>query len=75
LLTGFEWVYAKHAGMFYPRVTAGDLVRKGQEIGSIGSLFGDTLEAVVAPVEGVVLFLTINPSVLEKGLLMGIGVK
>jgi hypothetical protein len=26
-------------------------------------------------VDGVVLFLTINPSVLENGLLMGIGVK
>jgi len=74
VLTRFEWVYAKRAGMFYSRIAAGDLVRKGQEIGTIGSLFGDTLETVSAPVTGRVLFLTINPSVLEEGVLMGIGV-
>jgi predicted deacylase len=75
VLTSFEWVYAKNAGMWYSRVVAGDAVEKGQEIGAIGSLFGDTLEAVLAPVTGRVLFLTINPSVLENGLLMGIGVE
>ena len=75
VLTAFEWVYTKQAGMWYSRVAAGDLVQKGQEIGAIGCLFGDTLETVVAPVNGRVLFLTINPSVLENGLLMGIGVE
>jgi uncharacterized protein len=73
VLTAFEWVYAKNAGMFYPRVAAGDLVQSGQKIGTIGSLFGDTLETVIAPVAGRILFLTVNPSVLESGVLMGIG--
>jgi predicted deacylase len=61
--------------MWYSRVKAGDLVQKGQEIGAVGSLFGDTLETIVAPVTGWVLFLTVNPSVQENGLLMGIGVE
>jgi predicted deacylase len=74
-LTAFEWIYAKHAGMWYSRVRAGDLVEKGREIGAIGDLFGDTLETIVSPVTGRVLFLTINPSVQESGLLMGIGVE
>jgi hypothetical protein len=73
VLTAFEWVYSKHAGMWYSRVAAGDLIEKGQEIGTVGDLFGDTLETVVAPVNGTVLFLTINPSVQANGLLMGIG--
>jgi len=73
LLTGFEWVYAKHAGMFYTTVAVGDLVETEQPIGRIGSLFGDTLETILAPVSGRVLFLTINPAVLENGLLMGLG--
>ena len=73
MLNAFEWVYAKHAGMFYPSVAANDPVQAGQEIGMVGSLFGETLEAVVAPVSGRVLFLTINPAVLANGLLMGIG--
>src|SRR5262249_19798119 len=73
VLTKFEWLYTKHQGMWYPKVGAGDLVKKGQEIGTIGDLFGNTLEKVISPVNGVILFLTINPSVLENGLLMGIG--
>jgi len=75
VLTKFEWLYAKHEGMWYPKVGPGDLVKKAQEIGIIGDLFGDTLEKIISPVNGVILFLTINPSVLEKGLLMGIGAK
>ena len=75
VLTKFEWLYAKHEGMWYPKVGPGDLVKKAQEIGTIGDLFGDTLEKIISPVNGVILFLTINPSMLEKGLLMGIGAK
>ncbi|HEX4638081.1 MAG TPA: succinylglutamate desuccinylase/aspartoacylase family protein [Chthoniobacterales bacterium] len=73
VLTKFEWVYTKHVGMWYPKIGAGDQVKQGKEIGHVGDLFGDTLEKIVSPVDGVVLFLTINPSVLENGLLMGIG--
>ena len=44
VLTKFEWLYTKHAGMWYPKIAAGDLVKKGHEIGTVGDLFGDTLE-------------------------------
>ena len=74
VLTAFEWVYATNAGMFYPHVAAGDLVPEGAAIGTIGSLFGDTIETVIAPVTGRILFLTINPAVGAGGLLMGLGV-
>ena len=74
MLTAFEWLYAKNAGMFYPGVVAGDLVREGAAIGTVGSLFGETLETVIAPATGRILFLTINPAVAAGGLLMGIGV-
>jgi predicted deacylase len=73
LLTKFEWLYTKSTGVWYPKVAPGDSVREGEQIGTVGDLFGDTLEEIVSPVNGIVLFLTINPSVLEKGLLMGIG--
>jgi predicted deacylase len=73
VLTKFEWVYTKRAGMWYSKVGAGNFVKQGQEIGTVGDLFGDALEKIVSPANGVVLFLTINPSVLEDGLLMGIG--
>jgi uncharacterized protein len=75
ILTRFEWIYTRNSGMWYPDVAPGDLVTKGQQIGRIGDLFGDTLEKITSPVTGFALFLTINPSVLENGLLMGIGAK
>jgi predicted deacylase len=74
VLTKFEWVYTKSAGMWYPKVAPGDVVKESEQIGMVGDLFGDTLEKIISPVNGVILFLTINPSVLENGLLMGIGV-
>jgi predicted deacylase len=73
VLTTFEWVYTKSAGVWYPEVAAGDFVKEGELIGAVGDLFGDTLEEIISPVDGVVLFLTVNPSVLEGGLLVGIG--
>jgi predicted deacylase len=75
VLTKFEWLYTKSTGVWYPKVAPGDVVNEGKQIGTVGDLFGDTLENVNSPVNGVVLFLTINPSVLENGLLMGIGAK
>ena len=75
ILTRFEWLYTKHAGMWYPEVAPGDAVKESEQIGTVADLFGDTVEEIVSPVNGVVLFLTINPSVLEDGLLMGIGVE
>ena len=73
VLTKFEWLYTKSTGVWYPKVAPGDVVNEGEQIGRVGDLFGDTLEEIVSSVNGVVLFLTINPSVLENGLLMGIG--
>ena len=75
LLTKFDWLYTKSTGVWYPKVAQGDAVREGEQIGTIGDLFGDTLEEIASLVSGVVLFLTISPSVLENGLLMGIGVE
>ena len=75
VLTKFDWLYTKSTGVWYPKVAQGDAVREGEQIGTVGDLFGDTLENINSPVNGVVLFLTINPSVFKDGLLMGIGVE
>lgn len=75
VLKSFEWLYCQNGGMFYSNISVGDDVEGGQIIGRVGSLFGDTLEEIVSPVSGKVLFLTSNPAVKSNGLLMGIGVE
>lgn len=74
VLTKFKWVYTKSSGVWYPKVAPGNVVKECEQIGTVRDLFGDTVEEILSPVNGVILFLTINPSVLENGLLMGIGV-
>jgi predicted deacylase len=73
VLTNFEWLYSENAGMFYPSVAINEDIVEGQRIGHIGSLFGEQLEEIHAPLSGRILFITTSPAVLEHGLLMGIG--
>jgi uncharacterized protein len=75
VFTKFEWLYTKSTGMWYPTMAPGDIVEEGEQIGTVRDLFGETLEEIISPVDGVVLFLTVNPSMLENGLLMGVGVQ
>jgi predicted deacylase len=73
VLTNFEWLYSENAGMFYPSVAINEEIVEGQRIGHIGSLFGEQLEEIHAPLSGRILFITTSPAVLTHGLLMGIG--
>ncbi len=40
---------------------------------AIRDLWGDVLEEIVAPQDGVVLFITSSPAVVADGLLLGLG--
>ena len=52
---------------------AGDVVAAGARLGPVRNLYGDVLEEIVAPEDGVVLFLTSSPAVDADGLLLGLG--
>ena len=73
VLTNFEWLYSENAGMFYPSVAINEEIVEGQRIGHVGSLFGEQIEEIYAPLSGRILFITTSPAVLAHGLLMGIG--
>jgi predicted deacylase len=45
---------AKHGGLLYLDVTIGDIVTKGQKVGEIRNLKGETLEVLTAPGDGIV---------------------
>jgi uncharacterized protein len=69
----FVWLRSTEEGWWEPDVRAGDEVRAGASLGSVLNLFGDVIERVPAPEDGVVLFLTTSPAVTADGLLLGLG--
>jgi predicted deacylase len=69
----FVWLRSSAEGWWEPSVKAGDEVRAGSTIGTVQTLFGETIEDVKAPDDGVVLFLTSSPAVDADGLLLGLG--
>ena len=69
----FVWLRSTEEGWWQPDVRAGDEVRAGSSLGSVRDLFGDVIEPVPAPEDGVVLFLTTSPAVTADGLLLGLG--
>jgi predicted deacylase len=69
----FVWLHARRAGWWEPDVRAGDERPAGSCLGTVRDLFGDVVERIEAPEEGVVLFLTSSPAVAAGGLLLGLG--
>ncbi|MDX6486475.1 MAG: uncharacterized protein QOF43_1628, partial [Gaiellaceae bacterium] len=69
----FVWLRSAEAGWWESDVRAGDAVRAGSSIGSVRNLFGDVIERVLAPEDGVVLFVTTSAAVTADGLLLGLG--
>jgi predicted deacylase len=72
----FLWLRCQDAGWWEPAVRAGDAVAAGQVLGSVSTLDGaDVLETILAPADGVVIFLTSSPAVADDGLLLGLGAR
>ena len=69
----FVWLRAAQDGWWQPVVGAGDEVTEGQLVGTLRTLYGDVVEELHAPRDGVVLFLTTSPAVRVDGPLLGLG--
>ncbi len=69
----FVWLRSAHDGWWQPVVAAGDEVTEGQLLGTLRTLYGDVLDELHAPRDGVVLFLTTSPAVGVDGPLLGLG--
>jgi predicted deacylase len=69
----FDWLRCGDAGFWEASVRVGDEVAAGQPVGCVKNLWGDVIEEVAAPREGVVLFLTTSAAVSDDGLLLGLG--
>jgi uncharacterized protein len=69
----FVWLRCRDAGWWEAAIGAGDQVEQAHLLGVVRNLWGDVLEEIRAPAEGVVLFLTTSPTVAAGGLLLGLG--
>jgi predicted deacylase len=73
VLTRFEWLYSGPAGFWVATRATGERVAKGEKLGEVRDLYGDTLQTIDAPDDGVILFLTTSAAVKANGLLLGLG--
>jgi predicted deacylase len=73
VLTRFEWLYSTPAGFWVAATRTGEHAAKGDVLGEVRDLYGDTLETIEAPADGVILFLTTSAAVPANGLLLGLG--
>ena len=73
LLEEMVWMRSKHDGLFYPAINVGDGVTKGQALGRIDDYLGNTLERLVAPTGGTVLFVVSTLAMNNDDPLLAIG--
>ncbi len=57
LLDRFLWLRSEHDGFWYPAVSVGDAVTKGQELGRVKNYEGKVLQTAISPANGNVLFI------------------
>jgi len=73
LVGAFAWLRCRESGFWRAAVPVGAEVADGDLLGRVTSLWGEVLEEVHAPRDGVVLFLTTSAAVAADGLLLGLG--
>jgi len=75
-LQRFLWLNCRDEGWWEPAARVGEAVTAGQVLGTVSSIDGtETLETIVAPADGVLMFVTSSPAVAADGLLLGLGAK
>ncbi len=58
-----EVLRAGATGLFYPAVERGQMVRKGAAVGRITDFHGQTLERIIAPFDGEILYVIATPPI------------
>ena len=69
----FVWLRCEHEGWWEPTARAGDEVVASQVVGVVRNLYGDVVEEIAVPENGVLVFVTSSPAVAADGLLLGLG--
>jgi predicted deacylase len=72
-LERFDWYRATIQGLWYPAVAIGSEVKKGEMLGHIKNVFGETEIEIYAEVDGVVLFLVTSLAINVDDPLLALG--
>ncbi|MFW0718241.1 M14 family metallopeptidase [Pedobacter sp. N23S346] len=73
MITNRIYLSAKFDGIFYPTKKAGDFVKKGMKLGHITDYFGETIQSIYAPEEGLILMIINTPPINKDEDLVVIG--
>ena len=73
MIEDMVWMRSSHDGLFYPTCAVGDTVQKGQSLGRITDFLGQTVEELVSPASGVVLFLVTTLAMNNNDPLLAVG--
>lgn len=69
-----SWLAAEQSGIFYPTVSIGQEVEKGQKVGEFRDWFGEPIATVASPAKGIVLFLVTSPAINTGDPILSVGV-
>ena len=69
-----SWLAAEQGGVFFPAVSVGQKVEKGQVVGEFRDWFGESFAKVASPARGVVLFLVTSPAINKGDPILSVGV-
>ncbi len=69
----FVWLRSDHDGYYYSKIEVGATVHKGQDLGRVADFQGNTLQAITAPLDGIVLFLVSSLAMNQGDPLLAIG--
>lgn len=67
-------ISSEYDGLYFTSKKAGDVVRKGEQLGTITNLFGDPLATITAPVGGLIMYTLATPPVSKGESIATIGV-
>jgi predicted deacylase len=66
-------ISSEHTGIFYSGYKSGQLIKKGMKLGRVTDLFGNHLQDVIAPMDGVIIYMLATPPVNKGELLFNLG--
>lgn len=59
-------IKSEHTGIFYTNYKSGELFAKGARLGFITDLFGNVIQEIIAPFDGLIIYLSVTPPI-SKG--------